>query len=115
VDLKLAHRLLDYARFLRRAVTDMHLDYSGIQAVSKWIVDSLKTCSPAFAVVVNHAKALESAISLSRGLGVTELWSLFLLKKIKPTNLTELEHLEDGVRDLKDISDIQRSSCYVLR
>ena len=109
-DVQLTLRLLDYARYLRRAISDVYLDYSSIHAVSNWIVDALKTCSSSFAVVANHANALQSAISLSSGLGIAEIWFTFLPTKVNSTEFTELKHLEDGVRNVKDISKTKCSS-----
>ena len=106
VDLELALKLLQYTRHMRRATSSTSFDYSAVQAISRWIAEALQECSQVFLHVVGHAGALEDAVRLSSGLGLTEIWSALLLDRPLQPLSVELTHLDTGACNLKDNGNV---------
>src|SRR5262245_42711956 len=115
MDLKLILRLMAYARVLRKVVADDHFDYSAVQAVSKWITNSLESASPTFSQISNDADSLQKVISLSTGLGMVEIWSRLTVQRSKVTGLAESERLENRVCNLKDVTNSHCLSSLIFR
>jgi midasin len=105
VDLGLALKLLKYARYLRRATSSAFFDYSAVQAISRWIAGALYECSPIFLHLASHARALEDAVSLSSGLGLTEIWSSFLVHRSLDLPAVELIRFDTEAGNLRDCVD----------
>ena len=78
-------------------------DYSAVQAITRWITDSVEDCSSAFMSLATQARALSETVSLSSGLGLTEIWSAFYVDELPGSVTTKLGDLE------KISSSLQRS------
>ena len=61
------------------AVSKPHFDYSLVYAMVKWLVKALDQCLPPFIPVLSSSVKLSSTISFSSGVGLSQLWSQFLL------------------------------------
>lgn len=102
-DIQLILKLMRYARYLRLVAGGKAFDYSAIQTVSGWIMGALKEAySPTFATIANIAQSLEDAVSLSRGLGLSAIWtslSTHHLSEAASLDLHLLERLACRVKD----------------
>ncbi|KAJ7029287.1 midasin nuclear AAA ATPase [Mycena alexandri] len=115
VSINLSLRTLRFAEHLRNVRAHTHFDYSAVQAISAWLVDSLEDCPSAFTPLAQHVKALRELVALSTGLGMTEIWSRFMADKI-PEFPAPLMQLDDLARRLMDTPSSQglRRQCFDL-
>ncbi|CAK5270478.1 unnamed protein product [Mycena citricolor] len=81
-------RILSVLRFVSslqsqsrsHTVQNKYFDYSAVQVVSGWLVDVLSENGEeddGLLLVRTHAHALRSAVALSTGLGISQIWSRF--------------------------------------
>jgi midasin len=80
--------------------------------ISKWLVKALEDCSPHFVGLIGHAKDLEDVISLSSGLGITEIWSSFLGKCHMEIAASEISRLDAMVCTMKNVGDEYGTEIY---
>lgn len=107
--------LLQDGRHLRRTMTSDTFDFSAVQAITRWITDSLENCSSAFMSLATQARALSETVSLSSGLGLTEIWSAFFIDELPTSVVTELGDLEKFTSALQRSADTsRRHDTYLL-
>lgn len=85
---------------MRSAVSQSHFDYSAIQAIVSWMTATLQQCASQFLSLQACALVLQNTVSLSSGLGLVDLWSLFLKYDDTPV-ASELLRLDDLVGHLE--------------
>lgn len=105
VDLDVASRLLAYSRLLRKVAANDSFDYSVAQATSKWITETLQGSTPEFFHIQGPAQSLLDAVSLSSGLGITEIWSTFMVDRPITSSQTDLQNLENAACNLGSMPD----------
>jgi midasin len=86
-------------------MTNVALDFSVVQAITRWINDALNNCPPAFIPLAMQAAALHKTVSLSSGLGLIEIWSAFFTVRPSTTTIAELEHLDKLVASLQQSAE----------
>ena len=102
----MAVKLLGYGRLLRNIAGSNSFDYSVAQAASKWIAESIQGCSGDFLRLVDPARSLKDVVSLSSGLGITEIWSTLSVHRPICASLTDLRSLETIARDIDSTCDV---------
>ena len=89
-------------------------DYSTALAASNWISESVKGSGPVFLPLQDPAQRLVDAISLSTGLGMSELWMSFSFRGAYTTALADLLSMEkevcgiNGDQSSKSLQHIRR-------
>jgi midasin len=96
-------------------MTSDMFDFSAVQAITRWITDSVENCSPAFMSLAIQARALSETVSLSSGLGLTEIWSSFFIDELPTSVVTKLGELEKLTSSLRRSADpSRRHDTYIL-
>ncbi|KAJ7132921.1 midasin nuclear AAA ATPase [Mycena filopes] len=115
VSMNLSLRTLRFAEHLQTARANTHFDYSAIQAISGWLVDSLDDCPSDFIPLAQHVKALRELVALSTGLGMAEIWSKFMTDKLGnyPAPLVQLDDLARRLGDTPSSQGLRRQ-CFDL-
>lgn len=62
---------------LGQVVQTVPFDFSRAHAISRWLIDLLDNVSPAFARLSYSIQGLKKMLSLTKGLGLTEVWDSF--------------------------------------
>jgi midasin len=106
MELDVAGKLFGYGRLLRKVAANNLFDYSAAQATSNWIAESIQGCSTDFLPLQGPARGLRDAMSLSSGLGITEIWSTLSVQRSYHPSLTELRSLENTACNLDSACDI---------
>ncbi|EIW74720.1 P-loop containing nucleoside triphosphate hydrolase protein [Coniophora puteana RWD-64-598 SS2] len=99
-DLDLAVSLLSYAEHLKKAADGAQINYSYVLTLAKWIHQALQTSSITFSRVLQESDALQSAMILSTGQGLAEIWTNLLLPR-RGLSRETLERLEAAARTFK--------------
>src|ERR1700722_5313724 len=103
MDIELLLKLLRYTRHLRGAASSVSFDYSAIQTLASRISDAVKGSSPRLVHLRRHTQALEDAISLSTGLGLSNLWTKLLANA--PMKAPELRDLDAMACNLTEFDE----------
>ncbi|KAJ7717676.1 midasin nuclear AAA ATPase [Mycena metata] len=113
--INLSLRILRFAEHLRKARTNTHFDYSAVQAISTWLIESLEDCPSDFTPLAQHVKALRALVALSTGLGMTDIWSRFMTDKVPefPPSLIQLDDLAHHLADTPTNQGLRRQ-CFDL-
>ena len=106
----MAVKLLGYGRLLRTVASTHSFDYSVAQATATWIIESTEGHSMDFLPLHDSAQGLKDAVSLSSGLGITEIWSSLCVQRSLCPSSTELKHLDSLARDIDSSSDVHGES-----
>ncbi|KAH7927800.1 midasin [Leucogyrophana mollusca] len=111
--LNLSIKLLSYCRHLRRAAVENYFDHSSVQVLSTWISDVLHGCDQVFNKVAAASDVLRESISLTTGLGMTDIWRNLLPQKyLIPYH--ELQDLEKSARQPSRSSDSYENRRRIL-
>ncbi|KAL0578801.1 AAA ATPase midasin [Marasmius crinis-equi] len=100
-DMSLAGVLLKYSRRLRSLIAGPVFDFSSVQTISRWILDASESFSTHEASLVMCAKTLHDITSLSSGLGLNEIWKVFLQQST---------HQHKGIERLERLASMSSSS-----
>lgn len=106
MELDVAAKLLRYGHLLRKISRNDTFDYSVAQATSKWIAESIQGCSADFLPLNDPVRSLKDAVSLSCGLGITEIWSTLSIQRPLCSFTTELRALESTACNIDSTSDV---------
>ena len=106
VELDVAVKLFGYSRSLRKVAAANLFDYSAAQAISNWITESIQGLSMDFLPLHDPARSLRDAVSLSSGLGITEIWSTLSVQWSRRLSTTELKSLENMACNIDSACDI---------
>lgn len=107
-------RLISYCYFLRKVTASSSFDHSTALAASNWVSESVKGSGSAFSPLQDPAKRLVDAISLSTGLGMSELWTCFSFRGPHATAMSNLVSMDEdacgveGGHSGKSISPTER-------
>jgi hypothetical protein len=96
VEIDMLLQVMRHSRQLRRAIDDAPYDYSAIHAISSRISDVLAVNPRHSLPIVQQAQALRTVISLSSGLGLSEIWSTLLSDtptKLSTSDMLRLEKM----------------------
>lgn len=93
----LADKLLSFVTYLEGIVTRNTFDYSALHIVSKWLSQSISGAHAHFNAVDRHVTALSEVLSLSSGVGLSEIWS-------------GLSHQGAGMRDADKIRQLDAAA-----
>jgi len=115
VKLDVAVKLLGYGRLLRNIAENNSFDCSVAQAASKWIAESIQGCSRDFLPLVDPARGLKDVVSLSSGLGITEIWSTLSVHRPICASLTDLRSLETIARDIDSTCDVHGPRMQIFQ
>ncbi|KAI0314077.1 hypothetical protein OF83DRAFT_1165344 [Amylostereum chailletii] len=74
IDVEKLHHLQKVAKFLRAAVQES-VHFSAVQAISRWILDSLRDGPAVFAELSSLTESLNGLVTPSSGLGLGDIWS----------------------------------------
>lgn len=72
-------------------------DYSAVSVVSKWVCDAIVEVPPELATISPAALALKSAMDLTRGYGMIEIWQLALRQSAPAAMMKALVQLDELV------------------
>jgi midasin len=89
-------------------------NFSAVQAITRWITDSVENCSSVFMPLAMQAHALSETVSLSSGLGLTEIWSAFFIDELPSSAVTKLEVLEKLTSSLGPVDQSRRHEIDFL-
>jgi len=114
-EIKLTLTLLEHGRHLRRTMMSEVFDFSAVQAITRWITDSVENCPPAFIPLATQARALSETVSLSSGLGLSEIWSTFFTDALPASVVKKLGDLEKFASSLRRSADTSRrnNTCFL--
>jgi midasin len=109
-------KLLSYAEYIHRICAKQKLDHSAIYSVSRWIEGCLEEKSPGFERTQMHARALSDTITLTGGLGMTEIWSLLATNLLDSTVTSRIEMLDAAAQALpqKLVGEISHTYSYLM-
>ena len=102
----MAVKLFGYGRSLRKVAAANLFDYSAAQATSNWIAESIQGRSMDFLPLHDPARGLRDAVSLSSGLGITEIWTTLSVQRSRRLSSTELKSLENMACDIDSACDV---------
>ncbi|RDB14764.1 Midasin [Hypsizygus marmoreus] len=91
-DLAIASNLLNYSRYLHKALGAGSIDFSALQAICRWIAEAIENSSSSFDTVATQMRGLHDAVSLSSGLGMIEIWSNLFVER--PPTISGLENID---------------------
>jgi midasin len=106
VELDVAVKLFGYGRSLRKVAAATLFDYSVAQATSNWITESIQGRSMDFLPLHDPARGLRDAVSLSSGLGITEIWSTLSVQRSRRLSSMELKSLESMACSIDSACDV---------
>jgi midasin len=112
----LAVKLLGYSRLLRKIAGSNSFDYSVAQVTSKWIAESIQGATD-FVALEDPVQGLRDAVSLSSGLGITEIWSTLSVQRPFCPSAAELRSLESAAYNIRSTFDVHGVfiSCCINR
>lgn len=105
MDLDTASRLLSYGRLLRNVAANDSFDYSVAQATSKWVAETIQGSTPDFFHLQGPTQSLKDAISLSSGLGITEIWLTFMVDRSTTASRIDLQGLDNAACNIDSMPD----------
>lgn len=106
VELDVVAKLLGYSGLLRKVARASSFDYSVAQAAAKWIAECIQGRSKDFSPLDEPVRGLRDAVSLSSGLGITEMWSTISAQRPFCSCSTELKSLEGVACDIDGTHDV---------
>lgn len=110
-----ASQLLAYSRLLRNVVANDSFDFSVAQATAKWLAETLQASILDFHHLRESVQNLTDAVSLSCGLGITEIWSTFMVEDsgaAASPDLQALEHASQNLGSAVDGLSLSLKICY---
>ncbi|TFK40741.1 midasin nuclear AAA ATPase [Crucibulum laeve] len=116
-DIKLATSFISFGQYLRKASNTASFDFSAVQAVLRWMMDSLDCTSPRFVHLATEVEALYEVVSLSSGLGLMEIWSTLYAdnaSKLVGTKIQTLETLACNLKEDLAAANLRRKAFDVL-
>lgn len=109
-NLDTASQLLAYSRLLRKVVANDSFDFSVAQATAKWLAGTLQASTSDFQHLQESVQNLTDAVSLSCGLGITEIWSTFMVEDSGGARSPDLQALELSCQNMGGAFDGQSLS-----
>lgn len=104
-NLDTASQLLAYSRLLRKVVANDSFDFSVAQATAKWLAETLQASKSDFHHLRESVQNLTDAVSLTCGLGITEMWSTFMVEDSGAAASLDLQALEHASQNLGSAVD----------
>ncbi|KAH7907327.1 midasin [Hygrophoropsis aurantiaca] len=105
--------LLNYRRYIRKSTSDSAFNHSLVQVVSNWISEALDRGNQAFNKLVTASDELQRSISLTTGLGMTEIWTNVLAPE-SMVPYQELRELEKSARQISRTYENRRQIIHAM-
>ncbi|KAF8630919.1 hypothetical protein AX17_005277 [Amanita inopinata Kibby_2008] len=101
------NKVMNYGRHLRKAVNGSVVDFSSLLALSRCILDAVNTDPSDFVVLLQDARDLNDAVSLSSGHGLFDIWRSLYIDAYPPL-VTRLNNLTSSPGKFSDATNLRR-------
>lgn len=107
-------RLLKYAEYLIAVGIQDRLDHSAVYVASQWFMEYFREPNLSLIDIEVHAKALADAVTLTSGLGLSEIWSSLSTSTGQDAQTSKLNRLDDVASRLPESRRSELSSTIEL-
>ncbi|KAF8635894.1 hypothetical protein AX15_000074 [Amanita polypyramis BW_CC] len=115
--LKVLTKALGYGYHLRRVLENSLLDYSGLFALARSILDILSVESPHLDSLQRHARDFSDAVSLTSGLGLFDIWSSLYCSNssyLPKPSIARLDELASSLNNEADATSLRKRTFDYL-